>query len=56
MYKINIYPDEFNIGSILFFQYFALNMVSAASDLTLEFDWIDGHFNNSAQNSSAFNT
>ena len=27
----------------LFLQYFALNMISCASDFTLAFDWIDGN-------------
>ena len=29
--------------SFLPFQYFALNMISCASDLTMEFDWIHGN-------------
>ena len=30
---------------LLLLQYFLLNMVSLAGDLTFEFDWIDGHLN-----------
>ena len=34
------------------FQYFSLNVVSFASDLTFEFNWIDGRVQNTYDNAT----
>ena len=41
------------INVFFYFQYFGLNMISSASDFTLEFAWLNRTLNNTVANTSA---